>query len=492
MKPISLSLEAVIAPEAAARLPRCRAIAARRAARARSLPYSLEWLDTATGALAEAGLALVVPNPGTRLLLRGMPGPEEPWCPGTPPPLLATLAGNAVPDEAGGEDLLPLARFEGQRTTLTLRGGVTGALIQGVLHAPGGAAEPAARLRLTGPPRAVAEAMRAIAATQPAAPPPGSLAEQARALALGVGYRPRRLGGPLLLAGMGVEDALARSIGHLAEVMAWHAPIAAAGTNPAGVHQLRVALRRLRSVLRIFRPAADGPSLRAFDAGLKALAGLLGPARDWDVFLGGLGAELAAGLPEEPRVAALLAAGQARRDAAYAALRPALAGPLLRGLVWEAAALESGHPWRREQRGEAAVDWRRRPVEEFAAHRLDRSWRRITKVGEAIAALPDAEFHALRLQAKRLRYAAELFAPLFSRRRSRRFLERLEAVQDQLGLANDVTVARGLVASLAAETGDWASGLAEGWTLARARHARARAAEAWGELLGGRPYWNQG
>ena len=53
---------------------------------------------------------------------------------------------------------------------------------------------------------------------------------------------------------------------------------------------MRVGLRRLRSVLKVFRPAAGCPALQEFDAGLKALADRLGPARDWDVFLGGLGA----------------------------------------------------------------------------------------------------------------------------------------------------------------------------------------------------------
>jgi CHAD domain-containing protein len=125
---------------------------------------------------------------------------------------------------------------------------------------------------------------------------------------------------------------------------------------------------------------------------------------------------------------------------------------------------------------------------------LDKRWRRIEAAGTDIAALPDAEFHALRIEAKRMRYAAELFAPLWGRKRARRFLARLAEVQDAFGLANDAVVAHGLMTALASR-GDggltWAGGVAEGWALARARRARGKARRAWEELLAGGIYWNQ-
>jgi CHAD domain-containing protein len=167
------------------------------------------------------------------------------------------------------------------------------------------------------------------------------------------------------------------AMGHLVEVLLWHAPAAHAGTKPEGVHQMRVAMRRLRSLLRAFRPACDGPSLRGFDAALKELAGVLGPARDWDVWIGGLGAEIAAALPEEPRIAALLRAARAKRDAAYAALRPVLDGPALRRVAWQAVALAETRPWRAESEPERrraarppAARFRRPPARQaLAPHR---------------------------------------------------------------------------------------------------------------------------
>jgi CHAD domain-containing protein len=96
-----------------------------------------------------------------------------------------------------------------------------------------------------------------------------------------------------------------------------------------------------------------------------------------------------------------------------------------------------------------------------------------------------------------MRYAAELFAPLWGRKRVRRFLDRLAEVQEAFGLANDAVVAHALMAHLADRAGRddaeiaWAGGVAEGWALARARRARAKASAAWEELLRGEIYWNQ-
>lgn len=351
---------------------------------------------------------------------------------------------------------------------------------------------PVARLTLEGPARPVLAAMQALAEAAPLLPPRAALAEQGRALARGEALRPRRLGPPRLDPDLDIEAALALALGHLTEVLLWHAPAAIAGTTPEGVHQIRVAIRRLRSLLKVFRSACDGAALREFDAGLKALATLLGPARDWDVWLGGQGAELAAALPEEPRLPPLLAAAGKAREAAYAALRPALEGAPLRRLAWQAVALIETRPWRDEPDPEAEAR-RAEGLPDFAARVLDRRWRRIAEAGAEIEALPDAEFHALRIEAKRLRYAAELFAPLWGRRKAKRFLARLADVQEEFGLANDAVVARALMARLAAGRPAlaWASGAAEGWALARARRVRRRAQRAWEALLAEETFWNQ-
>ncbi len=513
-------LEAAIPPALAERLPREAAFAARRAGRARGAAVFLAWLDTAEGTLAAQGLALEQPRRGPRTLLRSLPPPATPWHPGLPAATEAELPEGEAPAAAGEEPLVPIAAFEGRRTTLPFAEGVEAVLVAGRLRAVVAEAE-AARLTLSGPPDAVIATMQALAAELPCLPARATLAEEGRALARGEAPRPRRLGAPELDPAMDVEGALVLALGHLTEAMLWHAPAARAGTAPDGVHQMRVALRRLRSLLRAFRPACDGPALRGFDAELRGLAAVLGPARDWDVWLGGLGAEIAATLPGEPRIAALMRQARAARDAAYAGLRPVLDGPDLRRVAWQAVALAELRPWRGEASEEAA-ERRARPLPDFAAGVLERRWRRLAEAGEGIDELPDEAFHELRIDAKRMRYAAELFHPLWPRKRARRFLVRLAAVQEEFGLANDAAVARALVGTLGRRGGPrggrdggprgerdggprgerdgmpraephggggWAAGVAEGWALARARRARRRATVAWKELLATEPFW---
>jgi CHAD domain-containing protein len=395
--------------------------------------------------------------------------------------------------------LVPVAAFSGRRSLLALRlpeGPVQAELLAGKLRAVADE-RPLARLLLEGPPAAVLALARSLAADVPLLPPDTSLAEAGRALAQGTTPRPRRRGAPDLGTAATVEAALLAALGHLLEVMLHHAPACRLGEGPEGVHQLRVALRRLRSVLKVLRPAVRCPEVDRFDAGLKRLAERLGPARDWDVFLGGMGAAVAAALPGERRIATLLKAAEARRQTAYVALRQELEGPGFRLLVLDGLALLLQRPWHDIgcALGQAtAVDAKLRlppdtPLEDFAAQLLDRRWRKLAAKGEDIAEHGAEALHELRLEAKRLRYAAELFAPLWPGKPARRFQKRLAALQEALGLANDASVARGLVASLGSKVPAWAVGAVEGYATARALPARKHALAAWEDLRLAAVFW---
>jgi CHAD domain-containing protein len=476
----TIRLEAELPAALAPRLARLPPLAARRVGRSRGQPVLLTWRDTAEGVLAEAGFAMEQSGRAAEAPVALMPGPHD--RPALPP---------SAPDAARLPDqpLVAFAAFDGRRTILPLADGLEATLLSGRLRAVA-AEQPVARLTLSGPAPEALALLRELAAIAPLQPPRASLAEAGRARARGQPVRPRRLGAPMLDAAQDLETALEALIGHLVDVLIWHAPIAEAGTDPSGVHQMRVAIRRLRSALRAFRPACDAPAVRAFDAAARDLAMLLGPVRDWDVFLAGLGAELAAALPEDRAIAALLRAAAARRQAAQRALQAGLQAPAFRDLLWRGVALCQERPWRAETDPEAEAR-RNRALADFGAAAIDKRWSHLVEAGAEIETLPDAEFHALRLDAKRLRYVAELFAPLFPRKRSRRFLARLAEVQEAFGLTNDAAVARALVRGLeGGAVRPWAVGVAEGWALARARRARRTATAAWAELLSTHIFWN--
>lgn len=475
----TITLEALVPPDLAPALPRHPAFAAHRSGRARGGAEDRIWLDTADGALAADGLALEERR-GARTLLRSLPDPARPWCPASP---VEPEAGTAPP----ADPVVPLAAFTGRRLTMPL-GPVQALLLAGEIRCVA-TGRPAARLLLTGPAPEVLGLMRSLAEALPLLPPCATLAEEGRALARAEAPRPRLRGAPDLSHAPTVEDALAQAIGHLLEAALVQLPVALAGERPEGVHQLRVALRRLRSALRVFRAAVDTDALRAFDAALRGILNALGPARDWDVWLGGIGAALDAAMPGDPRIAKLLAAARTEREAAYALLRDLLDAPGFRTAIWDGIALVRLRGWR-EGATAGMLDTLGERLDRFAVPLLARRWKRLKRDARGLRDLGSEALHELRLDAKRLRYAAEMFAPLWPGRDTRRFLKRLSDLQEVLGLANDAAVARALVAHLAARPAlRWAVGAAEGWAAASAAGIRKDVMTAWDRLSAQDPFW---
>ncbi|ONG55504.1 hypothetical protein BKE38_09195 [Pseudoroseomonas deserti] len=504
-----LILELSLPATAVARLWRHAAISETK--RARAVAEQWHWLDSAEGVLAEAGLALrALASPAGARMLHPL-RPEPGSLPGAPPPPPRLLEGEAAPAEAGQAALHPVARYAGKRIEAR-HAQVLLTLEQGSLQA--GAAEQGwCLLRLQGAAPPVLELAQSLAVGLPLLPATAGLDEVALALAAGRPVTPRHKGAPDVGGATTVPEALSIAIGHLAGVLLAQAPQARPEAGPEAVHQLRVAARRLRSCLKVFRKVVDNELLRALDGGLRDAARALGAAREWDVFLGGLGRELTAALGgEEKRWQKLLDRAAERRLAAYASVGAMLAGPEFRATLWLAlhaaarpellsppAAPEPAPD--AEGGAESAARPDSRPLlslRDQARAVLGKRRRKLLRGGAEIAALSDADLHALRLEAKRLRYAAELFAPLWPGKATKRFLKRLSALQEALGLSNDTVTARALMATLArAEDASgaappWAIGLAEGWALAASRGMRSEALIAWKGFSKLDPFWEHG
>ena len=265
--------------------------------------------------------------------------------------------------------------------------------------------------------------------------------------------------------------------------MLHHAPAAGLGAGAGG--RAPDAGRRCAGCApssRLFRPAAGCPALQEFDAGLKALADRLGPARDWDVFLGGLGAKVAAALPGDRRIAALLKAAEARAPGRLCgAAGGAGRAPASAAWCWPGSALLLQRPWREAAEAEAGPARLDEDLPEFAAALLDKRWHKLCAEGEDIedalgrgAARGAAGGQAAALRRRALR-------PALAGQGDPALPERLAALQEELGLANDTAVARGLVASLGGGVPAWAVGAVEGFAVARVAHARDRRRSAPGK-----------
>ena len=219
---------------------------------------------------------------------------------------------------------------------------------------------------------------------------------------------------------------------------------------------------------------------------------MLGAARDWDVFLAGIG-RLVGDALEDRRVAAMLEAGERRRVAAYAALGRHLASPAFHGLEVAMAQLAALRPWQ-EMASEEQEARLGETASGFATHLLDRGLEHMLAPGADLSALPVEELHAIRKKGKRLRYAAEFFTPLYparnSKRCARRFIGRLADLQEALGHLNDTASAAALRAALGGGADrQFASGAVQGFVAARQGDTRREIGHAWSKFRRQDPFW---
>ncbi|HMA11678.1 MAG TPA: CHAD domain-containing protein, partial [Steroidobacteraceae bacterium] len=274
------------------------------------------------------------------------------------------------------------------------------------------------------------------------------------------------------------------------------------------VHQARVALRRLRAALRLFRGKCVLPD--ELMGGLRTLASTLGPARDWDVLCTETLPEIAAHYADAAAWQRGADALEVHRAEVRAAMRSALAQAQPGAWLLAMQRWLLQHGWRRSALGNVAPEAQRlvqlSPLDKWARRALKKGHRRIARGARKFAQLQPPERHALRIAIKRQRYTAEFFQTLFGGKRQARYLAVLRDAQDSLGRANDAHIAQGLLAAVhttphvlqnvvdrsplgQAETGPMRD-FALGWLAAK--EAGAGNGESAGHLnafLALKPYW---
>lgn len=483
-------LEFDIDPSDIKLLLRAPALATLRLGRARTTKLRTIWHDTASHGLQGRGLSLAEQAGHWRLERLVPNGPD--WLPATPAPMLAEAASVAELESHVGGKLTPVAAFAGTRRSFSLASdGNTARLdvlegdLRGVAHD-----EPACRVVLSGDGPAMAALALELAAQAPLRVPRAGLAACAMALAGGTQPLPRHIGGPHVLPGQTVDEALVLITGHLADVILHWSRSAAEGASPEPVHQMRVAVRRLRTALSIFRRAAPHDAADCLAAELKALAGKLGVARDWDVFLTETGADVQAAFPQDRRVAGLLAAAGKRRVAGYGELRAFVNSAAWRQLALRLALLPTLRPWTVRDAVADHPDMLDAPVEAYAAQALHRAFKGLLSAGDDLSTLDAVALHDVRKQAKKLRYATEFFAPLFPVKPVKRFVEKLVDLQQSLGGLNDAAVAAALTQELGGGADRaFAAGVVQGYVAAATAPAARRCGKAWRKLAEQDRFW---
>jgi len=208
--------------------------------------------------------------------------------------------------------------------------------------------------------------------------------------------------------------------------------IVLASRRPIGIHQTRVALRRLRAALNLFRPAVRGPIeerlVRSLSAEAKWLAGECGPARDLYVFMT---ESIEDPDPVVKRIANRLARAYLERA------RAALSDARFAAFEGQLTAFIEGPPGTTGQ------------LDSFGRDALDTRHAKVEHRGRKLSGLDGKRLHRLRIAIKKLRYAAAFLTPAFDSRRAKPYIEATVRLQGALGALNDRTVAAQILADIA-------------------------------------------
>ena len=322
-----------------------------------------------------------------------------------------------------------------------------------------------------------------------------SKAKRGYVLAGGEGYAGHKAPTLSLAQGISVDKALGKILRACADQCAANQDAVLDRSDPEGVHQFRVALRRMRSALVVFKTVLPREEAAWLEREASRLIDLLGPARDWDVFITETLAAVRAARPDDETLECLAAAAATERERAYGqaeALRaPEYTEFLLRFGRWIETA-----GWR----DEASHSVLAQPLASLGGRLLDKRHKRVLKHGRDFEKLADADLHRLRISLKKLRYASEFFAAQFPDGEPRAYIRTLRRLQDDLGWLNDAAVAehclKGLLAANQRGKNLSALGVAAGqvigWNARAWEDARARIVGDWHAFAAAEPYWRVG
>jgi inorganic triphosphatase YgiF len=448
-------------------------------ARSRSAPQLSIYYDTRSGALAKHGYTLRVRSVDGGFVQTVKPATQgaglfarDEW--EVPvdsiEPDLGKLAGlplEALSQSGKLKKLSPLIRSQVKRTSWRVaRNGseIQLDLDQGLVEA-GGRSQPLSELELEllkGTAADLVLAAHEIAERVPVRVGVLSKAERGFAVAAGALDKAHKAGPVSVDEAMSIGEAFAVIAQACIKHYRLNEPLVIARKDASALHQSRVAMRRLRSAFTMFKPALRDPQYEPLREELRWFTSQLGDARNLDVYL-------------ERELASRERRSLTRdRGQAYQRVIEAMGSQRLRKLMLDIVGWVAVGEWRSTPQAQ-------RPIARFAEKRLGKLWFSIIGPAGDIAAMDEVDRHELRIQVKKIRYAAEFLRGVFPAlaKKQKRFAGEVEGLQEALGKLNDLATARTLAPVDQSDAGDQE---AEQKHLGDAqRHAR--------KLLGIGPYW---
>lgn len=290
------------------------------------------------------------------------------------------------------------------------------------------------------------------------------------------------------------EDAFRATLGHCLKHITRNVSAVAQARDPEGVHQIRVALRRLRVALSAFGPAFQVPGIEELSARAKNLADIFGSTRELDVFAGELLAPIEAA-SKKPGLPALRRILEALRRESWEGTAGLVRSDDFTGFVLDLASAIETRIWRGPAAPEHLGEYLR-PARELARETLDAKLKKACKRAKHLSSLNTQERHALRIALKKLRYSAEFFAPLFHPKAVSAFLLRLSKLQDLFGALNDAATSEHILRRVIEHAGAnstpellEAASFVEGWHQSRIGPTWDNAKKRWKKFSKTEPFW---
>jgi len=306
-----------------------------------------------------------------------------------------------------------------------------------------------------------------------------------------------------MTAQMTPEEAFRATLSDCLAQITANAGILRAGRSAEGLHQLRVGFRRLEATLDAFGKEFALEWLEELRGRARVLFSHLAAARDLDVFVGDLlDAPLAAITGHRDSFTLLRTRAEHARDEAWAEVSECVAGADFAMFLDDLATLaQSRLPLGRQK-----------SLPQLAEEILRREARRVKKRGRTAQSRKERDLHHLRIALKKLRYTAEFYASLYSKKKAARYLKKVRGLQERLGDLNDIAHVRSTVAALigpenAPARGDakaaarkdknaspdelrFAAGAVTGWYAARSGRIAKRTLRRYRKFRHLKPFWD--
>lgn len=295
---------------------------------------------------------------------------------------------------------------------------------------------------------------------------------------------------PLRLSGAGDgADALAAALIAVAARIVEVIPAVTELRLPEGVHQMRIALRRFRSLEQPFRKALKTKKLRRLARRARDFAKALAPARDWDVFVDETLPPLEPPGGGDEGFPRLKARAEALRVAAWEKAAAIIASPTFSRFALDLLKAAHLQSWRGKARKGL-----RTSVRDFASAALDARLAEAREAARSIESPDPAARHPLRIALKKLRYAAQAFRALYPREARKDYMAALSRLQEGLGVVNDAVTAQRLANEAAMGQGKnaaRASGFFAGFHAAAGQAKAAAVGEDWRLFAATAPFWRE-